>query len=207
MEDAGAIFSEIQKGRASIGDMLGAIAKAPINKVGGGITPMIKVPLEMAWGKSFWPDLFNPRLIRDPVRHVARTFSLDYPVAQAMKMLGEAAPTRDVGKSLAGVLLYIRDPGRMAYDNIRGKAFQFLTSKYGLAGGGGAVSPRSAAMYKWRLSKKIGDERSEALALKELKRLGGGSLAASLKRARPPWYVPQEAIPRGVPSDTQSQGT
>ena len=186
LEDAGALLSEVQKGRASVPDVIKAIAKAPANKIGQAVTPTIKIPLELGLGMQFFPDMFEPRKIRDPIRHFSRNFSLDAPTAHAMKALGKSAPTKSLAKTAAGILIYSRDPGQIAYDVIKAKEYRFLEKETG-ASGGGRMNPKSKALYNWRRAKKMGDKRSEELALKELRKYprSGKSLRSSIKRAAP----------------------
>ena len=186
LEDAGALLSEVQKGRASVPDVIKAIAKAPANKIGQAVTPTIKIPLELGLGMQFFPDMFEPRKIRDPIRHFSRNFSLDAPTAHAMKAFGKSAPTKSLAKTAAGILIYSRDPGQIAYDVIKAKEYRFLEKETG-ASGGGRMNPKSKALYNWRRAKKMGDKRSEELALKELRKYprSGKSLRSSIKRAAP----------------------
>ena len=186
LEDAGALLSEVQKGRASVPDVIKAIAKAPFNKIGQAVTPTIKIPLELGLGMQFFPDMFEPRKIRDPIRHFSRNFSLDAPTAHAMKAFGKSAPTKSLAKTAAGILIYSRDPGQIAYDVIKAKEYRFLEKETG-ASGGGRMNPKSKALYNWRRAKKMGDKRSEELALKELRKYprSGKSLRSSIKRAAP----------------------
>ena len=195
MEDAGAVLSEVQKGRASVTDVVGEIVKAPVNKLAQGVTPLYKLPLEMLLGEQFFPDVFNPRSIRDRARHASRTFSLDYPTAQIKKMMGQPAPTRSPLKTIAGALVYMRDPGQIAYDNIRGKAFGFIAKETG-SSAGGRFGGRSEALYNYRLARRKGDARSEALAMKQLEGYGaaGRSLSSSLKRAAPLGMFPNKSL-------------
>ena len=196
LEDAGAILSEVQSGRASPLDAAEAILKGPGNKLGGGITPLYKVPLELMIGKSFFPDIFNPKSIRDRTRHAARTFSLDYPTAIVKQMLGESAPVKSPMKTVAGAIVYMRDPGQMAYNTIRGKAFRFIEHETG-AGFSGRTGGRSQALYNWRVAKRQGDERSERLALDELRSYGStsaSSLRSSIKRAAPLGMFPNKRL-------------
>ena len=194
-EDAGAVFSEVQKGRASLGDIIEAIAKAPVNKIGQGITPTIKIPLEIGLGMQFFPDLFEPRKIRDPIRHIARNFSLDAPTAHAMKALGKAAPTDTAVKTVAGALVYFRDPGQISYDTMRGKAFKFIKNEIG-SSVGGRMGGKSDALYNYRLAKKKGDETSMRLAMDELRKYpkAGRSLRQSMKRAAPLGMFPNKRL-------------
>ena len=186
MEDAGAAIAEIHAGRASYMDLLKSIAKAPFNKIGQAVTPLIKLPLELTIGQQFFPDLFSPRSIRDRTRHAARTFTLDYPTAMAKQAMGQSAPVKTPAEQAAGVLVTFRDPGQIAYDNIRRKAFTWLRRETG-ATVGGRPGGKSQALYNYRLALRLGDKRSQRLAIDELKQYPGAtrSLRQSLRSAAP----------------------
>ncbi len=73
LDDVRAALSHISKGRGSWRDVAEAVIQAPINRLVNGVTPTIKVPGEALAGRSFFPDVFNPRLVRDSWRHVFRS--------------------------------------------------------------------------------------------------------------------------------------
>ena len=195
MEDAGAVFAEVQAGRASYADILKEMVQAAPNKIGNSISPVFKLPLELVTGQKFYPDIFNARPIRDGMRHVGESFSMDYPIAEIQKMFGKSSPTRPLGRTAAGALLHGRDPGEIAYDTIRGKAFKYIAHETGSAGGfsGGG---KSEALYNLRKSRRIGDKRSEELAKKALAQYKGGgtSFAKSIARARPLGMFPNKKL-------------
>lgn len=180
MEDAGAAIAEIQSGRASYGDIIEAVAKAPVNRIVQATTPLYKLPVELTLGQKFFPDVFNPRVVRDRTRHAAQTFSLDYPTALAKQAMGQSAPVKPPEKIAAGVLLNFRDPGQIAYDSIRGKAFAFVRRETG-ASIGSRPGGKSQALYNYRLARKRGDANSMRLALEELKKYPG--VMKSMKRS------------------------
>lgn len=196
-EDAGALMAEVVRGRASPGDVVKELAGAPVNKIVQAVSPLYKLPMEFAINQQFFPDVWNPRSIRDRERHAARTFSLDYPVATLKKLFGEAAPTYPLEKSITGVLLTRRDPGQMAYNTIRGKAFRFIEDETG-SSIGGRSGEKSMALYNLRLARKRGDTWSERLAREKLESFprSGRSRRASDKRAAPLGMFPNARLRR-----------
>ena len=194
-EDAGALISEIHSGRASFGDVIGSIIKAPANRLVQGVTPLYKLPLELALGQQYFPDFFNPRGIRDRTRHAAQTFSLAYPTAMAQKIFGKSAPTRSPLRIAAGILAYSRDPGQIAYDTLRGKAFEFIKRTTGKSLGGHS-GPKGQALYNLRQARRLGDTWSEDLARKELAKYPnwGESLASSMRSASPLGMFPSNQL-------------
>lgn len=189
-EDAVAAIGEVQKGRADVEDILTAVAKAPINKVAGGITPLIKMPVELLSGQSFWPDVFNPRSIKDGKRHVARLFSVE----NEYDWLADR-PTRGYMSSIEQAVVTKRDPEENAYNRSRGLAYDWLRKEKGTEGSSNIQSPRSKALYDWRLAKKFRDREAERNARRDMYRLGMSEkdIEVSVKRAHPLGMIPENA--------------
>ena len=180
--DAVGMISEVEKGRASIGDVLTAMAKAPVNKLASGITPAISAPVEAATGKKIWPDVFEPRQIRDKWRNAAQLFSIEHEYDVIFDR-----PSRGYGRSIIESVAYSRDPGEAAYNRLRGMAYDWEKRERGSTGGGGYQTPRSNALYEWRQAKKFSDQEAERTALERLRELGvsNQSLRQSLRAAHP----------------------
>ena len=181
-DEAVAVLLDIEKGRAGWGDLLETIAKAPVNRIVGGLTPVIKIPLEYLSGFSFWPDAFKPRAIKDDWRHIARTFSVENEYDVVFER-----PSRGYGKSLEGAVVYKRDVGENAYNVLKGLAHEWNRREKGIEGGSNYVTPRSKALYDFRLSLKFKDKKAETRARKRMRELGlrGKDLQRSIKRAHP----------------------
>lgn len=181
-EDAIAVISEIEKGRASYGELMKVIAKAPVQKVMNGITPIIKMPLELLTGQSYWPDVFQPWSIRDKWRHLFKMFSLEHEYDVIFDR-----PSRGYGRSLEDSVTYKRDLGENAYNQIKGMTYDWLRREKGMEGSGGYQTPRSKALYEWRLAKKFGDRDAERKAFRRLRELGVSDkdLGRSIQRAHP----------------------
>lgn len=178
-EQAIATMLEIEKGRASFADVAKAIAKAPINKIVGGLTPMLKTPMEMASGQTFWPDVFKPRQIRDRTRDLFRLFSFEN---EYDWLTGK--PTRGYANSLAGIAFNYLDPEEAAYNRTRKLTFDYLRKTKGAEGVPGYSTATSRLVYEWRLAKKYGDKKAEAEIMKEIDELGI-NLTNAIKRAGP----------------------
>lgn len=163
-EDAVGAAMGIEKGKASWEDVAKAVAKAPVNKVASGITPLIKTPVELASGKSFYPDVFNPRRIYDKGRDVSRLFSVD-PVYDWLN----GNPTRRW--SPESLLTSKIDAGEIAYNRIMEMQHTFTESK-GIEGTSDISTPKSRALRKYMLAKKYGDQSAMDAATEELKQLG-----------------------------------
>jgi hypothetical protein len=180
--DAIAVASEIEKGRASFGDMVAAMAKAPVNRLASGVTPLIKLPVELATGLKFWPDVFNPSSIRDKGRHFAQTFAMEHEYDLFFQR-----PSRGYGHSVGEALWTTRNSGEIAYYKIVGLGYDYKADLRGTEGSGRRTTLKSRAVYNWRLAKRFGDEAAEERALEELRELGvkRKDLRASVDRLHP----------------------
>lgn len=180
--DAVAALSEIEKGRGSFVDVINALWHAPVNKLASGLTPVLKIPVESATGYTFWPDVFNPMPIRDEWRNLFRSFSLEN---EYDLLLGK--PSRGYGRSLQDSLFTSKDAGENAYNRIKSLSYNWLRREKGQEGSSNFSTPRSEALYEWRLAKRYGDEEAAAAARQRLRELGvhGDDLRDSIKRAHP----------------------
>jgi len=182
LEDAAGVLVEVEKGRAGYGDLLQTIGKAPVNKLVGGVTPLIRTPVELAAKRSFWPDVFNPRVIRDREREFARLFSLE----NERDWL-RGAPSRGYWRSWVQGVVSEGDPREMAFNSIRGKKYDWMRRVLGKDGSGDFSSPRSEALRQWRMALKFGDREAVARTRKKLREMGvnGESLRRSIKSQDP----------------------
>jgi len=167
-QDAIAVMREVEAGRAGYGELIAAIAKAPVNRVVSNITPMITTPFELASGVTLWPDVFKPRSIRDGWREAFSTFSLDIPYD-----LVTGAPSRGAGKRvLEQIAVYKRNPGEEAYNTIRGMTYDWLEREKGQEGRSAVHTPRSDALYEWKKAQRLGDKEAESKAFLKMRSLG-----------------------------------
>jgi hypothetical protein len=166
-EDAVGALGNMAAGRGSFKDVALAVATAPVKKLIGGVTPVISVPVELLSGQSYFPDAFNPIPIRDKWREAFRLFSLD-PIYD--RVMGK--PTRGAAHDLAGALVYQRDPGEIAYDQVRGLTFDWLEREKGQGGRTVSTTPRSTALRDWRTAARYGDERAGKAAFDRMVKLG-----------------------------------
>lgn len=182
MPDVAVVAGAVEEGKADLTDILATIAKAPINKVANSITPLISTPVELVSGQSYWPDIFNPRQIRDGWREAFSTFNLQNEYDLVM-----GKPSRGYGESWWGSLVNRYDTAEVAYDKARGWGYDWLEREKGQSGGVAATTERSTALYDWRRAQKFGDTAAEARAWERLMELGvnARSLRQSIARAHP----------------------
>ena len=181
LDDAVGLMSEIERGRASYHDLLVAIAKAPVNKIVSGLTPLITTPIELLSGQSFWPDAFRPRAIRDKWQHLMRLFSVEHEYDLIFDR-----PSRGFGRSLVEAVAYRRDARETAYGRMKGLSYDWLRRERGQIGPG-YQSPRSKALYNWRLAKRFDDREAERAAMRRMRDLGitNANIRSSIRNAHP----------------------
>ncbi len=181
-DDVLAALSHISKGRGTWRDVALAVVQAPISRLVNGLTPTFKVPGEALAGRSFFPDVFNPRLIRDGWRHLFRAVQVE-PVYDWY--LGRPSP--GAGHVLMTTLVDVRHTGYSAYAKIRGEAYQWLRAVEGKEGAPLYASRRGNAYFYYRMALKFKDTEAAVRYRQELRRLKvkPEMMRAMLKRAHP----------------------
>jgi hypothetical protein len=157
---------KVASGRKSMKDAAVEMAGAPANTIFQGLSPFYKAPFEMILRKELFPDIFNPKTIRDRGLYFAKQMGLQDEYIALTKIPGE--PYK---KSFSKAFVYKEDPEEAAYRNVKDMVGDYL-SKIGRRGSGEAnITPRGNALYYAKLSRKFGDKESEAKFLKEYAQL------------------------------------
>lgn len=164
--DAVGAMREMQNGRGSYGDVLKAVAKAPVNKIAGGITPFLKTPLELTMGQSTYPDVFNPRPMQDRAREAARLFSAENEYDALMNK-----PTRGYWQSWLQAVDYSRNVGEIAFNNTMDRIRDFKESK-GIEGAGSSSTPKSRVIREYKQALRYGDEKAAQAAMEKMQAQG-----------------------------------
>lgn len=200
--DAIAGAKAYERGQGTIGQAIKNTLKAPANRLGTSITPLIQVPfLELPSGMKRWPDMFDPRPIHDRWRHVAAVVSAEneYDVIAGK-------PRKSYARTWLDSVVYKRDPGEMAFDEAKSIAYDWMEKTKG-EGGGSRTSPRSEALREYRMAIRYGDDGAANRALDEYARLGGKAkdLKGSIKRQNPLGPIPKKYRREFVESLTPEQ--
>ena len=181
-EDIAQYVSAVQSGRGNVGDLLETIALSPINRVVGGVTPILKVPMEVMTGQTTMPRFWEMRGLKDPWRHAFRTFKLEH---EYDAILGR--PTRGYADSWIEAIVTRRDPGENAYHFVRGLGYDWNETVKGSSYQGGAFNERSRNLYYYRKSIQVGDKDAAAHFRKRLREIGvkGEAMRSSLRNMHP----------------------
>lgn len=139
------------------------------NKLLQGAVPFEKTLAEAAYGKTVYPDIMNPRPIRDRAEHTLRMVSMD----KVYRLLTKK-PLKGEFQELTGLIMYNVDPGEAAYYSMRQKAFDWLDEK-GVESFSSTPTDKSNALYYYKQSLKYGDEKLAAYWIGKYKELGGNN--------------------------------
>lgn len=110
---------DFANGQKSIGAWLKQIAQAPVSKVINGLNPGIRLPIELAMGRSTFPNAFNPSTIRDPAEYIARSFGLAWPYKAF------TGKPHDNAQELSHMFIYSQDVDEAAYWQTLDRVRQF----------------------------------------------------------------------------------
>ena len=174
-------FDRWMKGRASIKTLAGEMAKAPINKLVNGVNPFVKLPAEILTRRQLFPDVFNPRMIRDTGLAVARTLGIE----QAYRAVADL-PTPGFINDVTDLLMYRIHPGEAAYHDVFTLRRQFLKA-IGREREHYSFSPQGNALYNMKSALRMKDEEAAKHWLTEYLMRGGTSkgLGTSLRNMHP----------------------
>jgi len=154
-------------GDKTIEEVAKDMAWSPVNKVVQGLTPAFKIPNALISGKDTFPDVREPRTVRDKGEYVAKAFGLDYEYRLLAGM-----PTRGLGDAVSRTFFYKSDGGEAAYYSALDDKFRW-SEKNGGGGRGSFESPRSDALRSYKEAVRFGDKRAAEKYLTEYRAAGG----------------------------------
>jgi hypothetical protein len=191
MADPAGEAKDIYSGNESWNDLAKQAMKTPVNKIASSVHPVFKAPAEALTGKAVYPDIFNPRPIRDKWEHLLKVASLDAPYRKAMGRPTEGGAGIVNPQTLEGAVLYTRRPGENAYNAIRSEAFKFL-DKNEMPRPAGEPSDKANALYYFFQAVRMNDQKAKERYWKEYVALGGKAINAmqSVRRKDPITTVP-----------------
>lgn len=177
-------------GRKDIGEIAVEMAKEPVNKVSQGSFPFVKLAYEEITGTTVYPDVFDPKHIRDKGRHLARFLGLEKEYDTVADR-----PSVPYHKTLPGFLYYSVNSGEAAYSNIYELKKEYLR-KIGKGHEGYLITPASNALYNFKLALKYKDKDAADKYLQEYVTVGGNvkGVATSLRNMHPLSGIPEEHL-------------
>lgn len=171
-------------GYMTLQEMAQEMAKSPANKLLSGLTPLFKLPGDLLYGKSTFPDAWEARTINDRGEYIARELNVLWAYK---KLVGKPQKALGAG-TLADFVVYRWEPKETHYNAFR---FDFVPKwkvEHGKGGGGGFQQNRAAkALYNVRMAIRYEDKGALAKGLEEYTAAGGTqkNLQAAIDRLHP----------------------
>jgi hypothetical protein len=165
LDVAPAVTRDVLNGKMTVPEALKQMAKAPVNKLVQGVTPLVKTPAELIARESTYPDIFHPRPIQDRGEYLAQQLTLS---KEYGKLKGKPQQPDD----FAGLVIQRQDPGSAAYTDWSGIESRFL-EKIGKERGIHFRSPRSEALRNVSRAIQQKDPAAEAYWREKYVELGG----------------------------------
>jgi len=187
LEDWPTSWEKLQNDQMSAGDLFRKMALATPNKLANAAAPFFKLGAELITGKQIFPDITQPKPIRDRAEHVARFLALD----EEYKALA-GKPTKGYLDSLKRNLIYEGDPGEIAYQDTRQRVMQFM-KKQGKEIPGGEPTERANALFYFKQAVRYGDSEAAARYKQEYLQAGGKleGIRKSIDKAHPLALLPE----------------
>jgi hypothetical protein len=159
--------SAILSGRKTLGEAAQDFVKAPVNKVFNALGPHFKLPTDFA-GVNLYPDMFDPRTIRDRGEHIATGLGLSVPYRLVF-----GRPSRGGANALKNLAWYISDPYESAYWATVDRKYDFMEKVLGKPGGSASRSKKSDALYYYKMALRYKDKEAAKRYLAEYMLYGG----------------------------------
>ena len=175
---------DILNGDMSVTDFVKQTSSAAFNKAFNSLTPLLKMPIEIATGRTFYPDATHPRLIRDMTSYIAQSFGLS---REVNALLGEPGKPYFSTDRALDLLRYTADPKEGAYFYILDKVRYFQEHELGKSFDGGAITRRGQALRKLKTAIRYKDKPNQRRYLRQYYQLGGTKkgLSQSVQRMNP----------------------
>ncbi len=170
------------------------MAKSPVNKIWQGVRPEMKLAITTTAGVSTYPDVFNPRPVRDRMQSFLKTFSLDKPYkALAGKPMRGGSVGEQFLNDLSSMFVYDTDPGQNAYWNARKQVWDWKRAM-GYEDSSTTPTNRSNALYYYKQAIRYGDFDAARKYYMQYLEHGGKrkGIAESVKRAHPLAGIPKK---------------
>lgn len=148
-------IEEYVRGTSSIRDIAEDTLKAPLNKIAGGLSPFFKWPVELSTGLRFYPNVLEPRRVRDRLEGLAKDFSLENEYRVLRKL-----PRKPYKETWEDLFVYKYDPMRTAYGDILSAKYEFLKKRGIKRPTIFGATPKSNALYHFWSAVRLEDDES-----------------------------------------------
>jgi len=165
--------ADFLNGKRTLPEIIKDNLKKPANKLAGGITPFLKVPLELVSGlKIFYPDIFEPRQMRDRWEYLAQFLGVE---GSYKTLAGRPKRQGDSGTGIEKLLWYESDPREAAYYDIMDQKYRYLRRLGKSTGGYSDQTEKSKALYYYKMAIKYKDREAADKYLLDYALNGGTS--------------------------------
>ena len=162
------LVGDLMHDRMTIGEAIKRAAKAPVNKVLGGLTPTVKLPAELLTRQSFYPDAFNPRPIQDRGDYLGNQTTFGPEIQALRNKPGKPLyGTEDV----TGLLIQRTDPKAAAYSTWQGIEKKYLERMGKESSSVFWRSERGQALSNWSRAIADQDQKAEQIWKAEYERI------------------------------------
>jgi len=166
MGDAPTMLKRFFDGQISYKQMLEEMAESSASKLYSTITPL-KSLAETFLGKSGFPSIIHPRMVRDKYEELFRIFNLD-PEYRALS--GRPGMPYLKQRNPLWATLHLDEQN---YWEIRTLKREYMRDKLGRGQGEGAFSTLSQAYYNYRKAKLYDDDEALNKAADDIEAAGG----------------------------------
>jgi hypothetical protein len=141
---------DVLDGRRTLRDVLNDMARSPVDKAYGMLSPFMKVPTELAVGQTAYPNVGKPRPIRDRGQYIAQNLGLN-------KEYDKLAGNPTTPYSVSDLVLYKVEPGTSAYYMTQDAKFRWLKTDRS-RGVGYSDSVRGNALRSYKMALRLNDK-------------------------------------------------
>jgi N12 class adenine-specific DNA methylase len=184
-EDSAAQIKDWANGRATALQAAKNIATfGPIEKLWLSVNPGVKLPAELALGRSAYPSLERPRTIYDRAEYLADHFGLGDAYRKSM---GRPQPQRSYFRAGLNLATYEADPKQSAYYDTLDTKADYMRQREKGGSSSGSATLKSEALRNMKLALRYGDKEAFAKYIAEYAAEGGTrkGLQQSIKNLHP----------------------
>jgi len=177
-------------GEQTVGEWLKDIPVSFASRAYGGVSPILRGGAELVLGYTAWPDVTDPRPIRDRGDYIAQSLRLE---KVYRGVTGTPQRERGVRETLLGSFLREADPGEVAYNKAKRLEAEWQ-QKQGKPSDSSRPSAKSQALYNYKKALKY-NQPDRAQAFLQDYRVAGGTMAGlqqSIRLSAPGGSIAEE---------------
>jgi len=141
---------DVLDGRRTLREVLNDMARSPVDKAYGMLSPFIKMPTELAVGQTAYPNVGKPRPIRDRGRYIAQNLGIQ---KEYDKLVGNPSTPY----SVTDTFLYKVEPGTSVYYLTLDAKYRWLKEARN-RGIGYSTSARGDALRNYKMALRLNDK-------------------------------------------------